>query len=538
VQVVIGNDNAGVESTVNQMVTDYNSLISAVNAQEGKDSSGNPEPLFGSPTLSLLQQQLMNLVNRQNPNGDMTPITVNSSTALSGQVALQVGSGATETFVMGTGASSDSTVYTGSNTLQGLVDAINAAAAYTPVSYSSTASDSGSLTASNTANLAGTLTIQTAGGINQTIYLGSSGNAPAGDLATGSATNTLSSLETYISKNASTLGATASIVDNGDGTSTLSLSSTDASALTVASSVFIPGIGVTAGIATNNGQSTLTLLSQTAGSAGAVTATSTLTATSDTLLEFTGVGGGGGFNASGVLDPIPSASDALSGSLSIQVGSGTALTVTVDSSHNTLQGLADTINATAGIGVTASVVPQSNGTVLLSLKSLTADAAGNLTVTSNVLDKTNTTTTNMTYNNSSDVSGLANLGITVSKTDNGTLTFDASVLDSALNSDFSGVLGFFQDANSWGMNFAAMLDGAGTSSSTAILGLAAKANSTTESTLNAEVSKEQSYISAQQSSLTRELSQANQILQELPSQLQGINELYSAITGYNQVRNG
>jgi flagellar hook-associated protein 2 len=144
----------------------------------------------------------------------------------------------------------------------------------------------------------------------------------------------------------------------------------------------------------------------------------------------------------------------------------------------------------------------------------------------------------MTYNNSSDVSGLANLGITVSKTDNGTLTFDASVLDSALNSDFSGVLGFFQDANSWGMNFAAMLDGAGTSSSTAILGLAAKANSTTESTLNAEVSKEQSYISAQQSSLTRELSQANQILQELPSQLQGINELYSAITGYNQVRNG
>jgi len=35
VQVVIANDNSGVESTVNQFVTDYNSLISAINAQEG-----------------------------------------------------------------------------------------------------------------------------------------------------------------------------------------------------------------------------------------------------------------------------------------------------------------------------------------------------------------------------------------------------------------------------------------------------------------------------------------------------------------------
>jgi flagellar hook-associated protein 2 len=58
VQVVIGNDITGVETTMNTMVSDYNALISAVNAQQGLDSSGNSEPLFGSPTLSLLQQQL------------------------------------------------------------------------------------------------------------------------------------------------------------------------------------------------------------------------------------------------------------------------------------------------------------------------------------------------------------------------------------------------------------------------------------------------------------------------------------------------
>jgi flagellar hook-associated protein 2 len=29
-----------------------------VNTQEGKDSSGNAEPLYGSPTLALIQSQL------------------------------------------------------------------------------------------------------------------------------------------------------------------------------------------------------------------------------------------------------------------------------------------------------------------------------------------------------------------------------------------------------------------------------------------------------------------------------------------------
>jgi flagellar hook-associated protein 2 len=39
-------------------------------------------------------------------------------------------------------------------------------------------------------------------------------------------------------------------------------------------------------------------------------------------------------------------------------------------------------------------------------------------------------------------------------------------------------------------------------------------------------------------SLTTELNQANEIMQQLPSQLQGVNELYSAITGYGQNKNG
>jgi flagellar hook-associated protein 2 len=64
--------------------------------------------------------------------------------------------------------------------------------------------------------------------------------------------------------------------------------------------------------------------------------------------------------------------------------------------------------------------------------------------------------------------------------------------------------------------------------------LASSSNSSIESTLNADISKEQRMISAQQVSLTAELNSANEIMQELPTQLEGVNELYSAITGYNQ----
>ncbi len=120
----------------------------------------------------------------------------------------------------------------------------------------------------------------------------------------------------------------------------------------------------------------------------------------------------------------------------------------------------------------------------------------------------------------------------------GSISLDVASLDSVLNSDFGGVTGFFQNANSWGQTVSNILNNAGSSSTTGILSLAEKANSTIESNLNADISKEQSLISAQQKSLTAELNSANEIMQQLPSQLQGVNEMYSAITGYNQNTNG
>jgi flagellar hook-associated protein 2 len=223
----------------------------------------------------------------------------------------------------------------------------------------------------------------------------------------------------------------------------------------------------------------------------------------------------------------------LTGSITVQVGNGISQTVTVDPAHNTLADLADAINGTAAIGVTASVVTNSDGSAYLSFQSQTAGSAGNFKVTSNLLDSTNTTTTSLSYTNASDISTVANLGITTSQNYDGTLTFDASVLDTALNGDFNGVLGFFQSVNSWGQTFTNMLNNAGSRSSKGFVALAQKANSSMETTLNAEIAKEDTLISAQQKTLTAELTKANQIMQGLPSQLDGMNMLYSAITGYN-----
>lgn len=661
VQVVIGNDNSGIESTVANMVSDYNSLISAINTQDGNDSSGNAEPLFGSPTLSLLQEQLLSSLNTQNPNGYVDAIASNTDTTLSGSISVTAGSGAAYTFVIGAGTNTANTFYTGSgnNTLDELTAAINAANKGTTLSYTnalsytaatgatnsgtlgeaSSASDllTGSISVTVGSGSAQTYTIPTGGqtlqqiadainatgtgltgvtasvvdnsdgtfslsldsgtngalavtsgisdsaaaatsatgylaGINsgttisgslaftvgtgttESIVIGAapSTGAAANTFYTGTASgyNTLAGLASSINST-SGLGVTASVVTDSNGVQTLSLTSTSGAVLSVGANILAAGPGVTATVDTDGTQQTLSLLSQTAGASGALTVNSGLSATSAELLSYSGTAGttttdanGNTTNttSTGNLATIPSADDVLTGSISIAVGSGTAQTYTIPSGGETLQQLVSAINdPTTGISsVTASVATNGDNMPYLSLVSNTPGSAGTMIVTSNILDNSSDaqTTTALSYTNSGDISTMANLGITISSSDNGTLEFDASTLDSVLNSDFSSVLGFFQDANSWGQSFSSMLNSAGSSSTTGILSLASSSNSSIESTLNADISKEETLISAQQKSLTAELNSANEIMQELPSQLQGVNELYSAISGYNQNSNG
>ena len=544
VQVVIGNDNTDVESTVNSFVSDYNSLVSAMNTQEGVDSSGNAEPLFGSPTLSLLQQQLMSGIISANPNGSLDSVTANTDTTLTGSMTISIGGGTTEKVVIGADPDPSSpaanTIYTGSgvNTLSGLASAISAANLGVTANVVTSNGESTLTLTSQTAGSAGAVSVTSAlvatsdtpvsfqsaqmtGGtltgitgeddpLTGSFDLNMGSGSSTLDIPLGSPTNangkgtttvsTLTDLENYI--NNSDFGVTASIVTSGTGSNTtygLSVLSNSGAQLAVAANVFDANVGT-----------------------DALTFTSSQTS-------------GGNFST------VAAAGDVLTGSVSIQVGDGVVQAFSPPFTANTttaatIGGLASAINA-ANMGVTASVATGSDGTTqTLSLLSNTSGTSDTLTVNSTLLDTTDQVTSTLNYTNSSDINSLTSLGVSVNN--DGTLTLDATSLDSVLNSDYSSVVGFFQNANSWGQSFSTMLTNSGTSSSTGILSVASKSNSQIESTLNADISREESLISTEQKSLTAELNSANEIMQMLPSQLQGVNELYSAITGYNQNSNG
>jgi len=51
--------------------------------------------------------------------------------------------------------------------------------------------------------------------------------------------------------------------------------------------------------------------------------------------------------------------------------------------------------------------------------------------------------------------------------------------------------------------------------------------------LHANISREDALISSESKSIYAELTSANEVLQGIPYQLSSVNELYSAITGYN-----
>lgn len=58
VQVQITNNNSSIEQAFSNFVSAYNAVTDDIRTQEGKDSSGKAEPLYGDPTVALIQNQL------------------------------------------------------------------------------------------------------------------------------------------------------------------------------------------------------------------------------------------------------------------------------------------------------------------------------------------------------------------------------------------------------------------------------------------------------------------------------------------------
>ena len=116
----------------------------------------------------------------------------------------------------------------------------------------------------------------------------------------------------------------------------------------------------------------------------------------------------------------------------------------------------------------------------------------------------------------------------------GTLTLDADTLNSVLNSNLSDVTGFLQNSGSFGLSMSTTLNNLGTQAPNGAIYLAQQQNTAQEKALNSDVANEDALLATQKIQLTDELNTANQILQSIPSQLNQVNEMYSAITGYNQ----
>jgi flagellar hook-associated protein 2 len=140
---------------------------------------------------------------------------------------------------------------------------------------------------------------------------------------------------------------------------------------------------------------------------------------------------------------------------------------------------------------------------------------------------------------SNAINSLISLGITANASADGTISLDADKLSGALDSNFNQVVSLFQDTGSFGSTFANTLNGLSNSSASGgAISLALSEDSSQEATLNDKVSRQEALIASQKASLTTELNTANQILQSIPEMIQQVNEMYSAITGYNTKQNG
>jgi len=437
----------------------------------------------------------------------------NSADTLSGSVTIQVGSGTAQTI----------TLNSSNNTLAGLASAINTANLGVKASVLTDTSGSRLSLVSGTSGANGNLTV-------------SSSIVDATNANTAMAYNAaVAGADASLTVDGVSLASASNVVTNLIPGVTFQLLSPSATGSQVQVVIGNYNTGVESAVSTlvSDYNSLISALNGQQGNDSSGKPEPLFGSPTVSLLQQQLLAGLNAPNPGGYLDAVTNTADTLSGSITIQVGTGTAQTITLNSTNNTLSGLASAINST-GIGVNASLATSASGTQLV-LNSGTEGANGQLTVSSALTDTTTAATLNYNSNNS-DIASAGRLGLSVNN--DGTLSLDATSLDSLLNTDFSSVVGFFQDANSWGMNFSGILTNAGTTSSTGVLKLEQKANSTAESNLNANIAREENLISGQQKSLTAELNSANEILQAIPTQLNSVNEIYAAISGYRTVTNG
>jgi flagellar hook-associated protein 2 len=315
----------------------------------------------------------------------------------------------------------------------------------------------------------------------------------------------------------------------------------DTTLATLVTAINSGSYGVTASIITDSSGSRLSLISNTSGAGGAITMSSSMQdTTSGSSIGFSV--SQAGQDAKLTVDGVQVSS--ASNSVSTVIPGITFQLLSTNSTSNPVQ--LQIVNDTSKAGSAITQFINDYNTVIKDLNSQEGNDAsgnpeplfGNPTVAT-LQEQLQAAVTSI--QSSGSITSLAQLHITMSS--DGTLSTDddGNALNAALSSNFQGVANLFQPGNgftSLGDTLTSVLNNLGTSQTDGVLALAEQQNANQEKQLNTNISNEETTITAQQATLTNELNEANFVLTEIPQQIQNINEIYSAITGFNQSQNG
>jgi flagellar hook-associated protein 2 len=320
----------------------------------------------------------------------------------------------------------------------------------------------------------------------------------------------------------------------GNGSSqTVSVDPSNNTLAGVAATINQAGIGVSASIVTDSSGSRLSLISQTSGLGGQITIDSN-SLSDATTGAVSLIAGQAGQDAQFTVDGIQttSASNTITGAIpgvtmqllgksttpvQVQIDNDTSsVTTALSTMVNDYNAVVSALSAQEGKDASGNPEPLFGSPIISQLQQMLSSA--------------------LTTPSGTSLTSPTQIGLSLNS--NGSLSLDTDQLTTALNDNYSGVQALFQNTNSFGLNLEQAVNNAGTGSITSILSQAQTANSTAETNLNSTISTLSARIATQQTSLTAELNAANQTLQEIPMQLNMVNEIYSAITGFNQNQNG
>jgi len=394
--------------------------------------------------------------------------------------------------------------------------------------------------------------LQDAGGTLQSVSA-TSGNsnivtatATAGaSLATHVVTVTnLASTASYYSAEAgltstSTLGTGSFNITTSAGTATINLNNQTLSQLAQSiNSATVNGtsLGVTASVVSDSAGSHLVIVANNSGSAGAFT----IDDTNDPNLGMTV--GSSGKDASVNIDgiPISSATDTVTGAIpgvTLQLQSAApGQQVQIQTSADTdaaVQAVNDFVNSyntvIGDLNAQLAVTQNSDGST--TANPLESDGTVSLVQQQLLSFMTQTFGSDSTYNN------LASLGISMN--DDGTLTVDSTQLSTALSSDYSGVLNFFQ-GTSGTSGFATGLSTQLTQLTDPTEGafnLDLQGMQSTYSSLQDEINDFQTYIASEQQMWLTQYTNLNVTLLQWPFQQQEMDALFGQSIGSNSNSN-